>query len=238
MLRDFFGASNLNNLATKLDEAQALGFSSVAGARDHLVWLINNGTQEFLRTAVQLSGFPYLRVGQRFTLTTDEKDTDHNDEERITPAGAVWRVLELEPNCDPIMQYGIVCDQTGGWIHITQEELGGCGCQLIEGPILCNGHQAIHRRICIGNEEYDVSDSGTVYVSIMNPQGRPDARYPGVLYSNPNALAAVNALFATTNKDAAISFLQQQPPYFNGKGENINLLAVQLLAVVDPQYGA
>ncbi len=70
----------MQNHETKLAEVQALGFSTVAEARDHLVWLINNGSQEFLHSAVRLTGYPYLRVGQRFTLKTDETDTDQNSE--------------------------------------------------------------------------------------------------------------------------------------------------------------
>ena len=228
----------MQNHETKLAEVQALGFSTVAEARDHLVWLINNGSQEFLHSAVRLTGYPYLRVGQRFTLKTDETDTDQNSEERVTPAGSIWRVAELEPHCDPIMQYGVVCDKTGGWIHITQEELGKCGCLLIEGPILANGEQALHRQIRIGNEKYDVSQYGAVFITILDTQGRTEARYPGLFYSKASALCAVNALFATPNKDAAILFLQQQTPWFNGKGENINLLAAELLAGVDPHYDA
>lgn len=226
----------MNDSATQLEEAQALGFSNVKEAREHLVWLINNGSLEFLNSAIQLSGYPYLRVGQRFTLTTDEFDTDHNGEERITPAGSVWRVAELEPHCDALMQYSIVCDKTGGWIHITQNELGKCGCKLVDGPILSNGHQALHRNILIGNEKYDVSDYGSVFVSIIDKQGRVDSRYPAVFYSKVNSLTAVNALFATPDKEAAILFLQNQPPCFNGKAENINLLAAHLLAGVDPKY--
>jgi len=76
----------------------------------------------------KLSQIPLLQVGDEFTLTTDELDLDENSEERTTPAGSVWRVVELEPHCDPIMQYSVVCEATGGWIHLTHDEIAKAGC--------------------------------------------------------------------------------------------------------------
>ncbi|MFB9160465.1 hypothetical protein ACFFT9_22795, partial [Chromobacterium violaceum] len=72
-----------------------------------------------------------LKVGDKFTLKTDESDLDENGQERITPALSVWEVVELEPECDPVMQYSVVCHQTGAWIHITHTELAACGYQLV-----------------------------------------------------------------------------------------------------------
>jgi hypothetical protein len=75
----------------------------------------------------KLQEIPLLKVGDGFTLTTDEPDLDENDEERITPAGSVWKVVELQPHCDPVMQYSVVCEATGGWIHLTHGELAMSG---------------------------------------------------------------------------------------------------------------
>jgi hypothetical protein len=51
-------------------------------------------------------------IGDLYKSLRDELDMDENRRDRITPAGSVWRVTEVEPTF-----ISIVCDATGGWIN-------------------------------------------------------------------------------------------------------------------------
>lgn len=61
-------------------------------------------------------------IHTRFTLSSDQVDQD-DEFERTTPAGAEWEIFEIEPYDDPVAQYSVTCEATGGWIHIGHEEL-------------------------------------------------------------------------------------------------------------------
>jgi hypothetical protein len=57
-------------------------------------------------------------VGDRFKSRKPELDTDHEGNERTTPAGSIWRVVEVNwPNAH------LACDSTGAWIIPTVSEL-------------------------------------------------------------------------------------------------------------------
>lgn len=62
-----------------------------------------------------------ITVGSKFISLRDELDSDENDEDRITPAGSLWRVTHLADKRD--MSWSIVCDKTGGWINPNEAEL-------------------------------------------------------------------------------------------------------------------
>jgi ribA/ribD-fused uncharacterized protein len=82
-----------------------------------------------------------LQVGSQFTLAVDQTDSceqrdlddfslsfkTNADGERITPAGAVWEIRDLEPYDDLVMQYSVVCPTSGAWIHIGHTELDFLG---------------------------------------------------------------------------------------------------------------
>lgn len=108
-------------------QAQLGELALQAGGREDAVRQAVDLARQQLDTQGKALQIPILKVGDKFTLATNETDCDEHDQERVTPAGSLWRVLELEPNCDPVMQYSVACDATGGWIHITHSELSTCG---------------------------------------------------------------------------------------------------------------
>lgn len=58
------------------------------------------------------------KIGDHFTSLNPELDLDENDQERITPAGSIWRVTDLGND-----YVSIVCDATGGWINPSPDQL-------------------------------------------------------------------------------------------------------------------
>jgi hypothetical protein len=60
-----------------------------------------------------------VSIGDQFTSLLDEVDTDENGEERITPAGSLWRIADHNHGDT----WDLVCDETGAWICPTEAEL-------------------------------------------------------------------------------------------------------------------
>jgi hypothetical protein len=61
-----------------------------------------------------------LKAGDRFIGCCDELDTDHEGNERTTPAGSVWIVCTGPWDEEAV---SIFCEATGGWIMPTLAEL-------------------------------------------------------------------------------------------------------------------
>lgn len=77
-------------------------------------------------TGCEQLGKPLLPPeGALFRSKNDELDQDHNDEERITPAGSIWEVREVrQSKGEPSgWMISIVCEETGGWINPGLDDL-------------------------------------------------------------------------------------------------------------------
>lgn len=64
-----------------------------------------------------------LALGQQVTLLTQEVDHDEHDNERITPAGSVWVVLDAQALNGGGIQYMLGCPATGACIYVDASQL-------------------------------------------------------------------------------------------------------------------
>lgn len=63
-----------------------------------------------------------LAVGDQFVSLSNETDSDHEDQKRVTPAGSVWWVDRIYPTAqEPYVR--LVCDATGASINPSLDEL-------------------------------------------------------------------------------------------------------------------
>lgn len=67
---------------------------------------------------------PRFREGELIYSLDDETDRDHKDRERVTPAGSIWEVTEIEwLNDHDQWHYSIVCWANGAWINPYDREI-------------------------------------------------------------------------------------------------------------------
>lgn len=64
-------------------------------------------------------------IGDSFKNIKDELDTDEYGQDRITPAGFVWVVTEINENGEGpgVPNYGLSCEATGAWIYPNGQQL-------------------------------------------------------------------------------------------------------------------
>ncbi|MFK4047357.1 hypothetical protein ACI2KH_20590 [Roseomonas mucosa] len=96
------------------DEAEGTISDELAGERAAFDFA---GLHAFLRTL-------YVpEIGERFVSLSDELDQDENDAERVTPAGSIWEVRDVNRYGSGYVSISIVCAETGGWIMPSPAEL-------------------------------------------------------------------------------------------------------------------
>ena len=114
--------SRVEEIAARIPERMHLGAATGGLSRWDLLLRAVQKVQDLHGQPV----VPALKAGDRFTLKTEELDDD-DGHSRVTPAGSVWVVNEVELVQDGTIQYSVTCPETGAWIFLEGGELAKCG---------------------------------------------------------------------------------------------------------------
>lgn len=110
-------ATHANHLLALCDKIEAGYAAEKSGFDDDMApLLIELGDSTDSIRAVLAAQAP--AVGALYVSRRDELDCDPDGRDRVTPAGSLWRVVEVAPAF-----VSIVCDATGGWINPDADEL-------------------------------------------------------------------------------------------------------------------